>query len=178
MLSEVRSAYRPRVPMCIRCWAVSHILTPPIDWLWFVFAWFHVLYNHCTATFIEMFNRHQATLVKRQMNEINSSKTRNEMNTKNTKNEITGTICVGPTTVPLHATPYPIPWRHNRCDGVWNHQPNDCLLNCLFRRRSRRTSKLRVTGLCVGNSQVTGEFPAQIASNEDFFSFDDVIIPV
>ena len=29
---------------------------------------------------------------------------------------------------------------------------------------SKKTSKLRVTGLCVGNSPVTGEFPAQMAS--------------
>ena len=28
-------------------------------------------------------------------------------------------------------------------------------------------SKLRVTGLCVGNSPVTGEFPAQMASNAE-----------
>ena len=31
-------------------------------------------------------------------------------------------------------------------------------------RRSKKTSMLRVTGLCVGNSPGTGEFPAQIAS--------------
>ena len=31
----------------------------------------------------------------------------------------------------------------------------------------RKTSKLRVTGLCAGNSSVTGEFPAQMASNEE-----------
>ena len=35
------------------------------------------------------------------------------------------------------------------------------------RRRSKKTSKLRVTGLCVGNSPVTGEFPAQRASNAE-----------
>ena len=58
-------------------------------------------------------------------------------------------------------------WRHNGCDGVSNHQPHDCLLNRLFRRRAKKTSKLRVTGLCVGNSPVTGEFPAQMASNAE-----------
>ena len=31
----------------------------------------------------------------------------------------------------------------------------------------RKTSKLRVTGLCAGNSPVTGEFPAQMASNAE-----------
>ena len=55
-------------------------------------------------------------------------------------------------------------WRHNDRDGVSNHQPHECLLNRLFRRRSKKTSKLRVTGLCVGNSPGTGEFPAQRAS--------------
>ena len=55
-------------------------------------------------------------------------------------------------------------WRHNGHDGVSNHQPHDCLLHRLFRRRSMKTSKLRVTGLCGGNSPVTGEFPAQRTS--------------
>ena len=58
-------------------------------------------------------------------------------------------------------------WRHNGRDGVSNHQPHHCLLNRLFRRRSKKTSKLRVTGLCAGNSPVTVECPAQVASNEE-----------
>ena len=58
-------------------------------------------------------------------------------------------------------------WRHNGCDSVSNHQPHDCLLKRLFRRRSKKTSKLCVTGLCVGNSPATGEFPAQMASNAE-----------
>ena len=55
-------------------------------------------------------------------------------------------------------------WRQNGRDSVSNHQPHDCLLNRLFRRRSKKTSKLRVTGLCAGNSPGTGKFPAQMAS--------------
>ena len=31
-------------------------------------------------------------------------------------------------------------WRRNEPDGVSNHQPHDCLLNRLFRRRSKKTS--------------------------------------
>ena len=58
-------------------------------------------------------------------------------------------------------------WRHNGRGGVSNHQPHHCLLNRLFRRRSKKTSKLRVTGLCVGNSPGTGEFPAQLAGNAE-----------
>ena len=61
----------------------------------------------------------------------------------------------------------PLRWRHNGRDTVSNHQPHDCLLNRLFRPRSKKTSKLRVTGLCVGNSPGTGEFPAQMASNAE-----------
>ena len=64
-------------------------------------------------------------------------------------------------------------WRHNECDGVSNHQPHDCLLYRLFRRWSKKTSKLCVTDLCEGNSLVTGEFPAQMASNAENFPFDD-----
>ena len=37
-------------------------------------------------------------------------------------------------------------------------------------------SKLRVTGLCEGNSPGTGEFPAQRARNAEMFPFDDVIM--
>ena len=61
-------------------------------------------------------------------------------------------------------------WRHNEREGVSNHQPHDRLLNRLFRHRWKKTPKLRVTGLCKGNSLVTGEFPAQRASNAEYIS--------
>ena len=61
----------------------------------------------------------------------------------------------------------PLRWRQNGRDSVSIHQPHHCLLNRLFRRRSKKTSKLRVTGLCVGNSPGTGEFPAQMTSNAE-----------
>ena len=60
-----------------------------------------------------------------------------------------------------------LPWRHNGCDGVSNHQPHDCLLNRLFGRRSKKTSKLRVTGLCAGNSPVAGEFSHKMPNNAE-----------
>ena len=56
-------------------------------------------------------------------------------------------------------------WRHNERDDVSNHQRLDCLLHCSFRRRSKKTSKLRVTGRCKGNSPVIGEFHVPRASN-------------
>ena len=64
-------------------------------------------------------------------------------------------------------------WRHNERDDVSNHQPHDRLLNRSFRRRSKKTSKLRVTGLCAGNSPVTGEFLAQRTSDAE--NFDDIV---
>ena len=44
------------------------------------------------------------------------------------------------------------------------------------KRRSKKTSKLRVTGLCEGNSQVICEFPAQGPVTRKIFPFDDVIM--
>ena len=75
-----------------------------------------------------------------------------------------------------HAITITLQWRHNETDGVSNHQPRDCLLNSLFMRRSKKTSQLRVTGLCEENSPGTGEFPTQKASNAENFPFDDVIM--
>ena len=43
-----------------------------------------------------------------------------------------------------------------------------CLLNRLFRRRSKKTSKLRVTGLCM--------VPAQMAKTRKMFPFEDLIM--
>ena len=56
---------------------------------------------------------------------------------------------------------------YNERDGVSNHLRLECLPNRLFRRRSNEASKLRVSGLCEGNSPVTKEFPAQRASNAE-----------
>ena len=58
-------------------------------------------------------------------------------------------------------------WRHNERDGVSNHPRLNCLLNRMFRRRSKKTSTFRVIGLCEGNPPVTSEFPSQKASNEE-----------
>ena len=63
--------------------------------------------------------------------------------------------------------PISFKWRHKGCDSASNHRPHDCLLNRLFQRISVKTSKLRVIGLCAGNSPGTGEFPTQMASNAE-----------
>ena len=48
-------------------------------------------------------------------------------------------------------------WRHNGRDSVSNHQPHDCLLNLLYRRRSKKTSIL-------------------VILTRKMFPFDDVIM--
>ena len=67
-------------------------------------------------------------------------------------------------------------WRHNDQAGVSNHQPHGCLLNRLFRHRSKKTSKLRVTGLCAGNSPGPVNSPHKGPVTRKMFSFDDVIM--
>ena len=71
---------------------------------------------------------------------------------------------------------YSLRWRHNERDSVSNHQPRDCLLNGLFRRRSKKTSKLRVTGLCAGNSPGSVNSPHKGPVTQKVFPFDDVIM--
>ena len=76
-------------------------------------------------------------------------------------------LCHVYSVVPNRFSYIPLQWRNNGHDGVSNQQPRDCLLNRLLSLRSKKTSKLRVTGLCEGNSPVTGEFPSQRASNAE-----------
>ena len=56
---------------------------------------------------------------------------------------------------------------HNECDGISDHQSFDCLFNCLFRRRSKKTSKLHITVLCKENPLATGGFSSQRASSTE-----------
>ena len=70
----------------------------------------------------------------------------------------------------------PLHWRHNEHNGVSNHQPHGCLLNRLIKRRSKKTSKLRVTGLCVGNSPGPVNSPHKGPVTRKMFPFDDVIM--
>ena len=58
-------------------------------------------------------------------------------------------------------------WSHNEHHGITNHRHLDCLLSHLFSHTSKKTSKLRFTGLCEGNPPVTGGFPSQRPSNAE-----------
>ena len=71
-----------------------------------------------------------------------------------------------------------------RTDALYSSHYNDVIRRTLafqltgvcicgstvFRCRSKKTSKLRVTGLCAGNSRVTSVFPALKASNAENIS--------
>ena len=67
-------------------------------------------------------------------------------------------------------------WRHNGHDSVSDRQPHNCLINRLFRRRSKKTSKLRVTGLCAGNSPGPMNSLHTWPVMRKMFPFDDVIM--
>ena len=53
---------------------------------------------------------------------------------------------------------------HNERYDVLNHRCIDCLLNHLFRHRSKETSKLRVTCHCKGNSTVTEKMKSTVCT--------------
>ena len=65
---------------------------------------------------------------------------------------------------------YSLQWLYYECNDVSNHQCHERLINLLFRRRSKKTSKLHVSGLCGRNSSVTGEFPHKGPVTQKFFS--------
>ena len=50
-------------------------------------------------------------------------------------------------------------WHHNERDGVSKHRHLNGLPNCLFRRRSKKTWKLHITGLCEGNPPLIATVP-------------------
>ena len=90
-------------------------------------------------------------------------------NTLNSLNAITQSYGKNPVLLSLR-------WRHNDHPAVSNHQPHGCLLNRLFRRRWKKTSKLRVTGLCAGNSPGPVNSPHKGPVTRKMFPFDDVIM--
>ena len=83
---------------------------------------------------------------------------------------ITGTV------KPPHDTDISLQWHHNGHGSVSNHQPHYCLLNRLFRPRSKKTSKLRVTGLCAGIHRWSVNSPHKWPIARKMFPFDDVIM--
>ena len=67
-------------------------------------------------------------------------------------------------------------WHHNERDGVYNHWRIDCLFNRLFMHRSKKTTKLRVTGLYDRDPPM--DSPHKGPATWKRFSFDDVIMVI
>ena len=67
-------------------------------------------------------------------------------------------------------------WRNNDHDGVSNHQPHGCLPKRLYMRWLKKTSTLRVTGLCEWNSPRPVNSPHKGPVTRKMFPFDDVIM--
>ena len=78
----------------------------------------------------------------------------------------------------LLVTKTELQWRHNERDGVSNQRRLECLLKRLFRCRSRKTSKLSVTGLCGGMHRWPVDSPPKGPVMQKKFPFDDVIMGI
>ena len=65
-------------------------------------------------------------------------------------------------------------WRHNERDCVSNHQPDDCLLNRLFRRRSKNSSASLAFVGGIHRSPVNSPHNRPVTRKK--FPFDDVIM--
>ena len=90
---------------------------------------------------------------------------------------VAGNRLIGPLHSPnLAAVGLSLQWRHIERYGVSNHQRLHCLLSCWFRRRSTKTSKLRVTDLCVGIHRWPVISRHKKPVTRKMFPFDDVII--
>ena len=59
---------------------------------------------------------------------------------------------------------FPLQWRYN---GRLKSPGSRLFTQSFIQTQIKEKSKLRVTGLCAGNTPVTGEFPAQMASNSE-----------
>ena len=69
-----------------------------------------------------------------------------------------------------------VQWRHNWRDGVSDHQPHDCLLNRLFRRRSKKHQSSASLVFVLGIHRWPMNSPHKGPVTRKKFPFDDVII--
>ena len=67
-------------------------------------------------------------------------------------------------------------WRHNQRDGVSKHQPYDCLLNRLFRRRSRKHQSSASLAFVRGVHRWPVNSLHKGPATRKMFPFDDVIM--
>ena len=84
--------------------------------------------------------------------------------------------CIGKSSVDVVLVLWALQWRHNGHNGVSNHQLHDCLLNRLFRRRSKKTSKSVSLAFLRGIPRWPVNSPQKWPVTRKMFPFDDVII--
>ena len=70
----------------------------------------------------------------------------------------------------------PLLWQHNGCVGVWNHQPNNCLLNCHSGADQRKHQSSASMAFVQGNQRWPVNSPHKWAVTQKMFPFDDVIM--
>ena len=70
----------------------------------------------------------------------------------------------------------PLQWRHDGRDGVSNHQPHDCWLNFLSRRRSKKTSNSAPLDFVRGIHRWPVNCPHKWPVTLKLFPCDDVIM--
>ena len=73
-------------------------------------------------------------------------------------------------------TPTALPWRHNDCGGVSNHQPHDCLLNRIFGRISKEHQSSASLAFVREIHRGPVNFPRKWPVTRKMFPFDDVIM--
>ena len=71
---------------------------------------------------------------------------------------------------------WPLRWRHNEHDGVSNHQRFDCLLDRLFRPRSKKTSSSASLAFVRGIHRWPVNSPHKGPVTRKMFPFDDVMM--
>ena len=69
-------------------------------------------------------------------------------------------------------------WNHSECNGISNHQPHHCLPNRSFKRKSKKTSKLWVTGLWRAIHRSPVNSPHKWPVRQKMSPFDDVMSSV
>ena len=78
--------------------------------------------------------------------------------------------------VKLHVYDLSLQWRHNGHDGVSNHQPRVCLLNRIFRRRSKKHQSSASLAFVWGINQWPVISPHKGPVTWKMVPFDDVIM--
>ena len=71
---------------------------------------------------------------------------------------------------------FSLQWRNNERSGVSNHLPHDCLLNRLFRLRSKKTSEFASLAFVLGIHRWPVNSTHKWPVTRKMFPFDDVIV--